>query len=495
IESPIDSTLKDLQYDGYDVNGLYELFQELEFKSLLKRLQGDGPLEVQKELKEFTFEVVEDLDANQLTDEATVHFEMITENYHEADIEAVSLVTGEGAYVLKTEDALKSEAFKKWLEDESKEKFVFDSKATIVALKNRDIQIQGIRFDLLLASYLLNPAENNDSITAVGKHMGQEDVQYDEEVYGKGAKLHLPEFDLVSEHVARKANVIHQLKDEVIQGLKDNEQLHLFKSLELPLARILAEMVFLGVQVDKAILEKMGDSLDKRIKEMEKEIQTLAGSDFNVNSPKQLSIVLFEDLELPVIKKTKTGYSTAADVLEKLKDEHEIIPKLLLYRQLKKLHSTYIEGLIKVLDPETNKIHTRFNQALTQTGRLSSTEPNLQNIPIRLEEGRKIRQAFIPSQDDWIMFAADYSQIELRVLAHISQDERLMQAFKDDKDIHTQTAMDVFHVNESDVTSDMRRQAKAVNFGIVYGISDYGLSQNLGITRKEAKAFIDKYFE
>lgn len=239
----------------------------------------------------------------------------------------------------------------------------------------------------------------------------------------------------------------------------------------------------------------MGDSLDKRIKEMEKEIQTLAGSDFNVNSPKQLSIVLFEDLELPVIKKTKTGYSTAADVLEKLKDEHEIIPKLLLYRQLKKLHSTYIEGLIKVLDPETNKIHTRFNQALTQTGRLSSTEPNLQNIPIRLEEGRKIRQAFIPSQDDWIMFAADYSQIELRVLAHISQDERLMQAFKDDKDIHTQTAMDVFHVNESDVTSDMRRQAKAVNFGIVYGISDYGLSQNLGITRKEAKAFIDKYFE
>src|SRR5699024_11033176 len=265
--------------------------------------------------------------------------------------------------------------------------------------------------------------------------------------------------------------------------------------LELPLARILAEMEFLGVQVDKATLEKMGDSLDKRIKEMEKEIQTLAGSDFNVNSPKQLSIVLFEDLELPVIKKTKTGYSTAADVLEKLKDEHEIIPKLLLYRQLKKLHSTYIEGLIKVLDSETNKIHTRFNQALTQTGRLSSTEPNLQNIPIRLEEGRKIRQAFIPSQDDWIMFAADYSQIELRVLAHISQDERLMQAFKDDKDIHTQTAMDVFHVNESDVTSDMRRQAKAVNFGIVYGISDYGLSQNLGITRKEAKAFIDKYFE
>lgn len=228
---------------------------------------------------------------------------------------------------------------------------------------------------------------------------------------------------------------------------------------------------------------------------MEEEIQSLAGKEFNVNSPKQLAIVLFEDLKLPVIKKTKTGYSTAADVLEKLENEHEIIPKLILYRQLKKLHSTYIEGLLKVLHPETKKVHTRFNQALTQTGRLSSTEPNLQNIPIRLEEGRKIRQAFIPSEEDWVMFAADYSQIELRVLAHISQDERLIKAFQEDKDIHTQTAMDVFHVDEADVNSNMRRQAKAVNFGIVYGISDYGLSQNLGITRKEAQTFIDKYFD
>src|SRR5699024_932700 len=201
-----------------------------------------------------------------------------------------------------------------------------------------------------------------------------------------------------------------------------------------------------------------------------------------------------EKLEMPVINTTKTGDSTAPDVLEKLEPEHDIIPMILMYRQLNKLQSTYIDGLLKVVRQDTKKVHTRFNQALTQTGRLSSTEPNLQNIPIRLEEGRKIRQAFIPSKPDWLMFAADYSQIELRVLAHISGDERLVQAFKEDKDIHTQTAMDVFHVDEAEVDPNMRRQAKAVNFGIIYGISDYGLSQNLKITRKEAKIFIDKYF-
>src|SRR5690625_4793912 len=289
-------------------------------------------------------------------------------------------------------------------------------------------------------------------------------------------------------------HIIYSLKDKIIKGLTENEQLDLSHKLELPLANILASMEYTGVQVDENTLQEMGDDLNERLEAIESDIHDLAGEKFNINSPKQLSVILFEKLELPVIKKTKTGYSTAADVLEKLQTEHEIIPQLLLYRQLKKLHSTYIDGLLKVLHPETKKVHTRFNQALTQTGRLSSTEPNLQNIPIRLEEGRKIRQAFVPSKKDWLMFAADYSQIELRVLAHISEDERLIEAFKEDKDIHTQTAMDVFHVENSEVTSNMRRQAKAVNFGIVYGISDYGLSQNLQITRKEAKQFIDKYF-
>jgi DNA polymerase-1 len=226
---------------------------------------------------------------------------------------------------------------------------------------------------------------------------------------------------------------------------------------------------------------------------MERTIHTLAGTEFNINSPKQLGVILFEKLGLPTLKKTKTGYSTSADVLEKLAPSHEIVQHILDYRQIGKLQSTYIEGLLKVADPDTHKIHTRFNQALTQTGRLSSTDPNLQNIPIRLEEGRKIRQAFIPEKTDSVMFAADYSQIELRVLAHISGDEKLIDAFKQGLDIHTATAMEVFHVEESGVTSNMRRQAKAVNFGIVYGISDYGLSQSLGITRKDAAEFIDRY--
>src|SRR5699024_7634203 len=300
--------------------------------------------------------------------------------------------------------------------------------------------------------------------------------------------------DVLSEHVTRKAVAIDQLQDQLVEQMQTNNLDTLFYDLEMPIALILGEMEHVGVQVDISRLEQMGDELTKRLTDIEEEIFSLAGESFNVNSPKQLGTILFEKLSLPVIKKTKTGYSTAADVLEKLADTHDIIPRIMLYRQLGKLQSTYIEGLLKVVNKKTHTIHTRFNQALTQTGRLSSIEPNLQNIPIRLEEGRKIRQAFIPSHKDWVMFSAAYSQIELRVLAHISKDEKLVEAFKKDKDIHTQTAMDVFHVEENEVDGNMRRQAKAVNFGIVYGISDYGLSQNLQITRKEAKTFIDKYF-
>ena len=236
-------------------------------------------------------------------------------------------------------------------------------------------------------------------------------------------------------------------------------------------------------------------NLRTRLKDLEELIYSLAGESFNINSPKQLGIILFEKLGLPMIKKTKTGYSTSADVLEKLEKDHEMIRQILDFRQLGKLQSTYIEGLLKIVNKKTDKVHTIFNQTLTQTGRLSSTDPNLQNIPIRLEEGRKIRQAFVPSEKDWIIFAADYSQIELRVLAHIANDQKLIEAFKEDMDIHTKTAMDVFHVTKDEVTSNMRRHAKAVNFGIVYGISDYGLSQSLHITRKEAGQFIDRYLE
>lgn len=492
--APIEISLEDLEFTGYEYNDIHQLFTDLEFRQLLDRIHSEKGGEIpETQLEAFDYEIIETFSEDFFTGKEALQLEMITDNYHDAKIEAIGITNESGSYVIETEKALQSEVFQHWVSDSSKKKYVYDGKALKVALLHRGIQLKGVTFDLQLAAYLLNPAVNNNEIATIGKRFGIRDVHVNEEIYGKGAKLKAPAFEELAEHVARKTDIIYTLKDEYVQDLQDNEQMKLFTELELPLASILAEMEHRGVKVDVERLKEMGEELSGRLDTIEQEIHDLAGEKFNINSPKQLSVVLFETLKLPVIKKTKTGYSTAADVLEKLEPEHEIISKILLYRQLKKLHSTYVEGLLKVVYPETNKIHTRFNQALTQTGRLSSTDPNLQNIPIRLEEGRKIRQAFIPSEEDWVLFAADYSQIELRVLAHISQDAKLMEAFKENKDIHTQTAMDVFQVERDDVDGNMRRQAKAVNFGIIYGISDYGLSQNLQITRKAAQQFIDQY--
>ena len=265
--------------------------------------------------------------------------------------------------------------------------------------------------------------------------------------------------------------------------------------MELPLSDILARMEIQGIHVNQNRLIEMGQQFEERLKEIEQTIYELAGEEFNINSPKQLGVILFEKMNLPVIKKTKTGYSTAVDVLEKLAAQAPIVESILEYRQLAKLNSTYVEGLQTFIS-EDGKIHTRFVQNLTQTGRLSSQDPNLQNIPIRTEEGRQVRSAFLPSKPDWKILSSDYSQIELRVLAHMANDVHMIEAFKNNMDIHTNTAMRVFGIqNPEEVTSSMRRQAKAVNFGIVYGISDYGLSQNLNIPRKKAKEFIDRYLE
>ncbi|MBP1968867.1 DNA polymerase-1 [Virgibacillus natechei] len=496
-DSPITISIDDLAYEGYEKAKLSTVFKELEFQSLLSRIDLDSVSEGSDErsLKEIDLTIVHEVTTDMFTGNEALVVEMIAENYHTRSINGIGLVNESDAYFIPVDVALDSDAFKDWAEDSSKTKSVFDAKKTLVALLNHGIHIKGITFDMLLTSYLLNPSDNNHDIPAIGNRMGKTDVLYDEEVYGKGAKLKVPEQTMLAEHVARKASILYYLKEEMEDKLKANEQYELCQELEMPLALILGEMEHTGVRVDRDRLHDMDKDLNQRLKDLEKEVYDLAGETFNLNSPKQLGPILFEKLGLPVIKKTKTGYSTAADVLEQLEDKHEIIPKLLLYRQLGKLHSTYITGLLKVVNDDTSKIHTRFNQALTQTGRLSSIEPNLQNIPIRLQEGRKIRQAFVPEEKEWVMFAADYSQIELRVLAHIANDDKLISAFKNNVDIHTQTAMDVFHVGKDEITANMRRQAKAVNFGIVYGISDYGLSQSLGITRKEAKQFIERYFE
>lgn len=492
-EAPIEVSVEDVEYKGANEENLVQLFKELDFKSLLDKVDHT-PFE-NTEMEEIEYQYLEEVDSDILMNDSALYVEFIEDNYHYAPVLGISISNEKGNFYIPVDKAVESKNFREWIENEQLKKSVYDLKRTMVAFKRYGLELRGANFDLLIASYILNPSENIKDFSDVATSHGYQNVSSDDAVYGKGAKREPLTDKERAEHVARKARAIYVLRSQLEEDLKKNSQYELFQDLELPLSSILAEMETTGIQVDTDRLVKMGEEFTSQLKEIEKQIHELAGEEFNINSPKQLGVILFEKLNLPVLKKTKTGYSTSADVLEKLADSHEIVELILHYRQLGKLQSTYIEGLLKVVDEKTKKIHTRFNQALTQTGRLSSTDPNLQNIPIRLEEGRKIRQAFIPSEEGWVMFAADYSQIELRVLAHISGDEGLIEAFRNDMDIHTKTAMDVFHVSQDEVTSDMRRQAKAVNFGIVYGISDYGLSQNLGITRKEAAQFIERYFE
>ncbi|CAK6476693.1 DNA polymerase I [Peribacillus frigoritolerans] len=489
-EAPLEVSVNETEYTGMDQDRVISFYKELGFSTLLDKLDvtESAPLE-QEKIEVHTAEMTEGMFA----DESALYVEILEDNYHRADIIGIAISNEQGHFYFNGEDALSSDAFKSWAGDETKKKTVFDAKCTVVALRHRGVEIKGIDFDVFLASYILDPAESVDEVAEITKTQGTIRLETDDVFYGKGAKRKIPEEAELREHIARKSKAIFSLKEPMIDKLQEFEQYHLFTELELPLSIILANMEWQGIKVDIGRLKNMGQELAIRLRNIEARIFELAGEAFNINSPKQLGAILFEKLELPVMKKTKTGYSTSADVLEKLESKHDIVKEILLYRQLGKLQSTYIEGLLKVVNGKTDKVHTRFNQALTQTGRLSSTDPNLQNIPIRLEEGRKIRQAFIPSEKDWIIFAADYSQIELRVLAHIANDSGLVEAFQAGMDIHTRTAMDVFHVSADQVTSNMRRHAKAVNFGIVYGISDYGLSQSLGITRKEAGEFIEKY--
>ncbi len=490
-EAPITISLADLAYNGPNEEELINVWRELGFKSLLDK--SDFTMQ-EEEQAPFDYVLAEEVQPEDLLDVMAVHVELENEHYHTCQLLGIALSDGTKTQYIPFDIAAKSDALRRWLEDATKIKYMSDSKAAQAALKRVGIQLAGVDFDLLLASYINNPGLSGDDVATLAKELGYYDVQADETVYGKGAKRAIPDMDQLAQHVSRKAFAVWSLQPKLATLLKENEQFELYKNLELPLAGILGEMESEGITVNRATLEKMGQELNDKLIVIEQEIYAEAGETFNINSPKQLGVILFDKLGLPVIKKTKTGYSTAADVLEKLKSEHAIIKHILLYRQLGKLQSTYIEGLLKEIHESDSKVHTRFQQALTATGRLSSTDPNLQNIPIRLEEGRKIRQAFVPSKEGWILFSADYSQIELRVLAHMSEDKNLVEAFREGMDVHTRTAMDVFHVAEEEVDSNMRRAAKAVNFGIVYGISDYGLSQNLDITRKEAATFIEKYF-
>ncbi len=492
-EVPLPVTFDDLRYEGPHTQELMDFFKEMEFNAFLKKIQLEEKKEVKPKQPIRIIHEEQELEGLTYQDSA-IHVEVFEENYHQATILGIAVVNKDEAYYVPFDVFKKSEAFLAFLKDEQYKKSVFDVKRSRVALMWEGIELAGVDFDLLLATYILNPTNGSNEFKKVVMHYDYDEVPYDEEVYGKGAKRAIAKIEKVAEYALDIATAIFKLKETVLDRLKDQKQLELFEEMEMPLADVLASMEFDGMTLDLNGLAEMGDTLKSRIVSLESSIYEQAGTTFNINSPKQLGEVLFEKLELPVIKKTKTGYSTNADVLEKLRDAHPIIDLIMEYRTLTKLYSTYIEGLKKSCYAD-GKVHTIFNQALTQTGRLSSIEPNLQNIPIRLEEGRLIRRAFVPSHEGWLILGADYSQIELRILAHISNTESLIEAFTHGEDIHKKTAMDVFKVSEEEMTSDLRRSAKAINFGIIYGMSAFGLSENLNITQKEAKKYIDHYLE
>ncbi|HHX93894.1 MAG TPA: DNA polymerase I, partial [Tenericutes bacterium] len=476
---PLDYNFEDLKYQGINKELLTQLFEELEFYSFFKKIDVE-----EQKISTKDVNILFDITNYEIPENAAIYLEIPQENYHNAEILGLAIYDGkENTYIPYKTLKTKPEILLKG------NKITYDLKRQIVALRWQGLNLLNVTFDSFIAAYLLNKNIKND-IAYLANNMGY-NIPFAENFYkSKDIKNNLEE---VAKYAVSKAKFIYDTYDIFKRELEINNQNKLFYDLEIPLIYVLADMEFTGVNIDTDFLLNMGEKIKEEINRLEKEIYTYAGEEFNISSPKQLGVILFEKLNLPHGKKKKTGYSTSREVLEKLINYHDIIPKILEYRTYTKLQSTYIEGLINARHAD-GKIHTIFNQALTQTGRLSSVEPNIQNIPMRYPLGREIRKAFIPSPGN-ILFVADYSQIELRILAHMSRAENLINAFNNDMDIHTKTAMDIFKVHEDEVTPAMRRQAKAVNFGIIYGISGYGLSENLDINIWEAEKFIKSYLD
>lgn len=481
---PIDVDLEKATYQGYDYETLKSFYEKYDMNSLIKSMTTEAA--PKKELK---FEIVDHMP--EITKDSAVYPSIYDTNYHRSIILGYGIYNDEQAYFISYENALKDESFLAYLKDENKKKYGYDIKSAVIGSRWNGIEINGYTFDLSLASYVLEPAIKEE-LKYVCTHFDYEGVQYDEEVFGKGAKKHIPEDDILASHIVSKAKAIYELKDVVTKELKDKNQYELYENIELPVTRILGEMEFAGTEIDLDVLKEMDTAFDETIEKLANDIYRISGTTFNISSPKQLGQVLFEDLGLKGGKKTKTGYSTSQDVLEKIIDAHPVVPLVLEYRMLTKLSSTYLKGLQEQVFPD-NKIHTIYKQTLTHTGRLSSVDPNLQNIPVRSEEGKLIRKAFVSHNGYLVSF--DYSQIELRILAHMAHVPNLIDAFNQGKDIHRHTAALVFGVKDEEVTPQMRSQAKAVNFGIIYGMSEFRLSKDIGMSISEARDFINKYFE
>lgn len=488
--APITIGLEDIVYQGPDLDRLSQFYDEMDFVQLKNALASQLP---QEPVAEIAYQEVTDIRADMFSDDTVFYFEALRDNYHREEL--IGFAWGNQGQIYASADIslLTTELFKKVLEQPIA---TYDFKRSKVLLSHLGLDLPAASYDARLANYLLSTVEDNEMAT-LARLYTTIPLDTDEVVYGKGVKRAVPDKAVLLGHLARKVQVLLDSRPVMLDKLAEHEQADLYTDIELPLANVLAKMEIEGIAVNQDSLQEMAEQNKVVIEELTQEIYEMAGEVFNINSPKQLAVILFEKMQLPLhlTKKTKTGYSTAVDVLERLAPIAPIVAKILDYRQITKLQSTYVIGLQDYIMAD-GRIHTRYLQDLTQTGRLSSVDPNLQNIPIRLEQGRLIRKAFTPSHDDAVLLSSDYSQIELRVLAHISGDEHLIAAFKEGADIHTSTAMRVFGIEKpEDVTANDRRNAKAVNFGIVYGISDFGLSNNLGIPRKQAKAYIDTYFE
>ncbi len=490
--APLELDVEHLPEAKPDEQALYDLLTRLEFKNFIKRLDLSGEQaaprlpEVQVQPVRTAAEGFALLDALTASDRV---FAVLSET-----LRAACLLDGDTASVLFADDFAENEwgDLLRRLFDGSIELVLHDAKPVAAALLARGIQPDGIRFDTCIAAYVIDPTQSGYDLPRVAlAYCNTELPALD--LDDPAAVSPLGGQEQTAAACAQHAAAIRAIYTETAEQIEQLGMRKLYYEIELPLLRVLAEMEVLGCAVEPDALRAFGDKLDARIRELTQQIYHDADGEFNINSPKQLGEVLFEKLHLPAPKKTKTGYSTNVEVLERIAEDHPIVPRILEYRQLSKLKSTYVEGLLKVISPKDGRIHTHFQQTVTATGRLSSTDPNLQNIPVRTELGRELRRMFVAPDDDHVLIDADYSQIELRVLAHISQDEHMIEAFRSGQDIHAATAAKVYHVPLEEVTPQMRSSCKAVNFGIVYGISDFSLAQDIGVTRKEAGEFIRTY--
>ncbi|WP_426349573.1 DNA polymerase I [Alloiococcus sp. CFN-8] len=492
-EVPIDMDIDDIKSkETSNHEALRKLFFKLQFKSLIDKIphekiqEAEGTIEASSNIEIISISSAKELQnllENIKEDEISYwNFDIIHKDFYtKTAIKEIYIAADDKVYTLDIDILEKDENFfknlKRFLENETFKKVCYDSKNAYTALSKYEIDLKGVIFDIMVAAYLIDASKGDyPLVTLINEYLGEDPMS------------------LGAQGAVAANGYMTKLYEILNKKLHEEDMDELFYNMELPLTKVLSSMEVLGFKVDREVLNTLGIKFKEEIETTQKEIFDMAGEEFNISSPKQLGKILFEKLDLPVIKKTKTGYSTNAEVLEQLQDKHPIIDKITYYRQLTKLNSTYIEGLRNVID-EDGCIHSSFNQTVTTTGRLSSTEPNLQNIPIKYEMGREIRKIFIPFTTDSVILSADYSQIELRVLAHIAKDDNMISAFKENIDIHTKTASEVFRVPLEEVTKLMRGRAKAVNFGIVYGISDFSLSKDLKITKKEAKEYIDIYFD